>query len=143
MSKSISASASLCLGLVRDAFGNGYVGDPERSLRYLELAAKGLELHIQLLNSRNDARVEANVREFRESMEEKLNAFPPLDMSNADTSMARFHAAGIKSILPSMGPLDVPGLRPEPGSKSQVLQLSGEDAKKLFMTMASSQRPAH
>lgn len=143
MSKSIVASANLCLGLVRDAFGNGLAGDAERSLRYLVLAAKGLELHIEQLNSRNDPRVAAKVREFHEGVEEQLDAFPPLDTSKMAESMAKYSAAGIESILPSMNPSDFPGLQLEPSAQPQVVGLSGEDAKRFLIGMASPKRPAH
>lgn len=138
MSRTLTTSANLCLGLVRDAFGNGFAGDAERSLRYLELAAKALELHIEQLNSRNDPRVEAKLREFHQGIEALVDAFPPLDTSKMDASMARYKEAGIESILPSLGPLDIPGLQPNPGAQPQVVQLTGEDAKKFVMAMASA-----
>lgn len=96
MSKLMTETASLCLGMVRDAFGNGFAGDAERSLRYLMLAARGLELHIEQLQNRNDPRIESKVRAFHRGLNAELDAFPPLDMSRAEESMERFSKAGIE-----------------------------------------------
>ena len=78
MSELTNNSAELCLCLVRDAIGNGAVGDAERSLRYLELAARGLELHIQLLKTPCDDGVESEVRAFQLGINAELDKFPPL-----------------------------------------------------------------
>ena len=77
VSKLMTDSAYLCLGIVRDAFGNGFAGDAERSLRYLVLAARGLELHIEMLQNRNDPRVESKVRAFHRGLNPGPDAFPP------------------------------------------------------------------
>lgn len=141
MSKLMTDSAFLCLGLVRDAFGNGFAGDAERSLRYLVLAARGLELHIEMLQNRNDPRIESKVRAFHRGLNAEMDAFPTLDMSRADESMQRFSDAGIESILPAVDIEGIPGLQPVPGQSMHVAQLNGEDVKKLFAAMAG--RPAH
>lgn len=134
-------SAYLCLGMVRDAFGNGFAGDAERSLRYLVLAARGLELHIEMLQNRNDPRIESKVREFHRNLNAELDAFPPLDMSRANESMERFNKAGIESILPDVDIEGIPGLQPVPGQQMHVAHLKGDDVKKFFSAMAH--RPAH
>lgn len=143
MSKLVNDSANLCLGMVRDAFGNGFAGDAERSLRYLVLAARGLELHVELLQNRNDPRVESKVREFHRNLNAALDAFPPLDMGRADESMQRFSEAGIESIMPDVDLEGIPGLQPVPGQQMQVAHLSGDDVKKFFSALAAANRPAH
>lgn len=141
MSKLMTDSAFLCLGMVRDAFGNGFMGDAERSLRYLVLAARGLELHVELLQNRNDPRVESKVRAFHRELNAELDAFPPLDTSRADESMERFSEAGIEDILPKVDIEGIPGLQPVPGQQMHVAQLKGDDVRKFFAAMAG--RPAH
>lgn len=140
MSKLATDSAYLCLGMVRDAFGNGFMGDAERSLRYLVLAARGLELHVEMLQNRNDPRVESKVRAFHRGLNAELDAFPPLDMSRAGESMQRFSDAGIESVMPDVDLEGIPGLQPVPGQQMHVAQLKGDDVKKFFAAMAN--RPA-
>jgi hypothetical protein len=128
----MTSSAQLCLGLVRDAFGNGWVGDAERSLRYLELAAKGLELHAELLKDRNNPLIERKVREFHAGLEAQMDSWPALDMSHAEESMKRFSERGIKSILPKLDPSKMPGLPRTPKPGAHVVKLEGEDVKKFL-----------
>lgn len=137
LSKLMTSSAGLCLGLVRDAFGNGWAGDAERSLRYLELAAKGLELHLELLKDRNNPLIEKKIREFHAGLETQLDSWPALDLSRAGESMKRFSEAGIKSILPKFDPSMLPGLPSDPKPGAHTVSLEGDDVRR-FMAAVSS-----
>jgi hypothetical protein len=134
----MTSSAEYCLGLVRDAFGNGWVGDAERSLRYLELAAKGLELHVELLRDRNNPLIEKKIREFHSGLEAVMDSWPALDMSNAEESMKRFSEAGIKSVLPKVDPSKIPGFPTNPKPGANVVKLQGEDVKRFLEAAGAS-----
>ncbi|MFN4115013.1 MAG: hypothetical protein ACK4F7_00750 [Inhella sp.] len=104
-------------------------------MRYLQLAAKALELHIELLQDRNNPRIEKGVREFHEGIEAQLDNFPPLDMSRYEESRARWEAAGIKSssVLRQIAPEQLNWVLPtamKPGANA--VKLEGEDVKKLM-----------
>ena len=131
----MTSSAKLCLGLVRDAFGNGWAGDAERSLRYLELAAKGLELHVELLKDRNNPLIEKQIREFHAGLEAQMDSWPALDMSRAEESMQRFSERGIKSVLPKLDPSSIPGLPQNAKPGANVVKLEGDDVKKFLEAM--------
>lgn len=133
----MTSSVGLCLGLVRDAFGNGWVGDAERSLRYLELAAKGLELHLELLKDRNNPLIEKEIRAFHASLEAKFDSWPALDLTGAGESMKRFSEAGIKSVLPEVDPSMLPGLPRDPKPGATTIRLQGDDVRKFMAAVAS------
>lgn len=80
MNNLLSSSAELCYCLVQDAIGNGSVGDVERNMLYLELAARGLELHRELLKSPDDVGVQRKAREFQLGINAELDKFPPLTL---------------------------------------------------------------
>ena len=132
----MTTSAEYCLNLVRDAFGNGLVGDAERGMRYLELAAKGLELHVELLKDRNNRSIEKQIRDFHQGLGAALDSFPPLDMSDADESMKRFADAGIESVLPSLDPSILAMLPQNLQPGANAVAFKGEDAKKFIAGLA-------
>ena len=66
--------------LCRDAFGNGFAGQDERSLRYVALAIEELDALLAVLEDRHDSRktnaLEKLTRSMREDTHPAFAAFP-------------------------------------------------------------------
>ena len=130
-------SAQLCLSLVQDAIGNGLVGDAERSLRYLELAARGMELHVELLKDRNNRSIEKKIHDFHAGIGAELDSFPPLNMGDADESLERFSNIGAAAVLPAVDPSIAAMLSQSRQPGASMVTLQGEDAKKFIAGLSS------
>jgi hypothetical protein len=142
MSKLMTETARLVLGMTRDAYGNLVSGQDERALHYLALQSELLEQFIGLLEDRNNYRKSAEVerlcKDIANDRHEAWAAFPEWDKEAQrahDERYAKF-ADMTRRVLPRVNPTDtLEKARQEAqrtGASSVTVQLTPEQAAEML-----------
>jgi hypothetical protein len=142
MSRLLTETARLVLGMTRDAYGNLVSGQDERALHYLALQSELLQKFIGLLEDRNNyrkvAEVERMCKDIATDQHEAWAAFPAWDNAAREAHaerFAKFHDI-TRRVLPQVNPTaTLEQARDEAertGANSMTMQMSNEQLAELF-----------